>query len=164
MTRISSKVNAVNHLAASAVRPPHEEQTMNADRQSGPDPLTSDEELMRQIIARQQSALAPLYSRYAPLIFHMAAQTLGTASAEDIVQEVFITLWRRAETFDPKRGSVRPWLLQIAHYQILNELRRRSRRPQLDPDSDDKLLENISAADAEPFDEAWLAYRREALQ
>ena len=138
---------------------------MQADRQptSGHAP-SSDEELMRQVIARQQAALAPLYSRYAPLIFHMAAQSLGAAAAEDIVQEVFIVLWRKADTFDPKRGAVRPWLLQIAHYQILNELRSRSRRPQLDPASDANLLENLTAPDAEPFDAAWLTYRREALQ
>lgn len=124
----------------------------------------SDEELMRQIVARQQAALAPLYSRYAPLIFHMAAQTLGTAAAEDIVQEVLIVLWRKAATFDPRRGAVRPWLLQIAHYHILNELRRRSRRPPLDADADDALMENIPAADAEPSDAVWLSWRREALQ
>jgi RNA polymerase sigma factor (sigma-70 family) len=161
----SSKLRAGKYLAAQVGRPPYEESTMEADRQPTSGHGTgSDEELMRQVIARQQAALAPLYSRYAPLIFHMAAQTLGAGAADDIVQEVFIIVWRKADTFDPKRGAVRPWLLQIAHYQILNELRRRSRRPQLDADSDDKLLENLAATDAEPFDVAWLTYRREALQ
>ena len=76
-----------------------------------------------------------------------------------------MTVWRKADTFDATRGAVRPWLLQIAHYRILNELRRRSRHPQVDPDDDDgELLESVPDTNAEPFDVAWLTYRREALR
>ena len=62
-----------------ALRPTKEESMMAAERQpiSGQGP--SDEELMRQVAAHEQTAIAPLYSRYAPLIFHMAAQTLAQA-------------------------------------------------------------------------------------
>src|SRR4029077_15343637 len=51
------------------------------------------------------------------------------ATANDICQEVFLAVWRNASTFDPARGTVRAWLLQIAHFRTLNELRRQGRPP-----------------------------------
>jgi len=100
-----------------------------------------DEELMRQLAAGHEEALGPLYSRYASRIFSLAGQSLDRATAEEIVQEVFLSVWRRAATFTPDRGTFRAWLFQIAHYRILNELRRRSRRPQLEEDPDGLRLE-----------------------
>jgi RNA polymerase sigma factor (sigma-70 family) len=124
----------------------------------------SDEELMAQVSAKKQEALNPLYRRYAPLIFHIASQTLDAAGAEEIVQDVFLAIWNKADTFDPARGPFRPWMLQIAHFRILNELRRRSRRPQLDPGVSDEGLEKLSDPNPEPVEAAWNAYRREAIQ
>ncbi len=126
--------------------------------------VSSDEQLMAQVAAQHQEALQPLYHRYAPLIFHLAAQTLDTTSAEDIVQDVFMSVWRKADTYDPKRGRFRPWLLQIAHFRILNELRHRSRRPQLDPDAEGDLMDELPDTHAEPVEAAWETYRREAVR
>ena len=56
----------------------------------------SDDELMRELAHGQQEALGPLYSRYAALVFHMAHQSLDRPAAEEIVQEVFLTIWRGA--------------------------------------------------------------------
>ena len=93
-----------------------------------------DDELMRQLTAGRQEALGPLYSRYAPRLFSLAAQSLDRATAEEIVQEVFLVVWRKAGTFDPERGAFKAWVFQIAHHRILNELRRRSRQPRLEED------------------------------
>ena len=94
----------------------------------------SDEALMSDLASGKQDAIGLLYARYAPTILGMAAQALGRPTAEDIVQDVFLAVWKNAPAYDPKRGTVRPWLLQIAHYRIANELRRRSRRPQIEAD------------------------------
>src|SRR6476660_7299349 len=125
---------------------------------------TSDEELMQQLAAGQQEALGPLYSRYARLIFHLAARTLDRPAAEEIVQDVFLAVWRRADTFDPGKGAFRPWVLQIAHYRILNELRRRSRQPQIDPDPEGAQLAGLLDESPEPAEVVWQDYRRAALQ
>src|ERR1700730_10954188 len=83
---------------------------------------TSDEELITLLASGQQEALGPLYGRYASLIFNMAPRSVDRSAAEDIVQDVFLTVWRHASSFDPERGPLRPWLLQIAHFRILNEI------------------------------------------
>ena len=90
---------------------------------------TSDEELMRQLAAGRPEALGPLHARHASLIFGVAARSLDRATAEEISQEVFLAVWRHATSFDPTRGTFRAWVLQITRSTVLNELRRRGRRP-----------------------------------
>ena len=124
----------------------------------------SDEELMRRLAAGRQEALARLHGRYAPLIFNLAAQTLDRAAAEEIAQDVFVTVWRKAATFDPARGAFRPWVLRIAHVRILNELRRRGRRPQVAPDPDGLRLAALPDPGPEPAEETWREYRRATVQ
>src|SRR5436190_22935391 len=124
----------------------------------------SDEELMRRLAAGRQEALARLHGRYAPLIFNLAAQTLDRAAAEEIAQDVFVTVWRKAATFDPARGAFRPWVLRIAHVRILNELRRRGRRPQVAPDPDGLRLAALPDPGPEPAEATWREYRRATVQ
>jgi RNA polymerase sigma factor (sigma-70 family) len=123
----------------------------------------TDEELMAHLAAGHEEALTPLHTRYAGLVFGIVAQSLDRSAAEEITQDVFLTLWQKAHTYDPGRGRVRPWLLQIAHARILNELRRRGRRPQLVPDPDETHLGAIEDGAPLPDEEAWRDYRREAI-
>lgn len=124
----------------------------------------SDEELMAELASGRQDAIGALYARYAPTVLGMAAQALGRPTAEEIVQDVFVAVWKGAGTFDPTRGAVRPWLLQIAHYRIANELRRRSRRPRLQEDAEGERLAAIPDPGPAPSEEAWNAYRHAALR
>src|SRR5579864_3840012 len=128
---------------------------------------TSDEELMRQLAAGRQEALGPLYTRYAARLFSLAGQSLDRATAEEIVQEVFLQVWRKSATFAPDRGTFRAWVFQIAHYRILNELRRRSRLPQLDEDPEGLRLaavpDPMPGPDEVVASEAQRAEVREAL-
>ena len=103
----------------------------------------SDEELMRQLASGRHEALGPLYHRYASRIFSLALSSLDRPAAEEIVQDVFLSVWRKAGTFNPDRGAFRPWVFQIAHYRILNELRGRSRRPQIVPDLEGERLDTL---------------------
>jgi len=116
---------------------------MSADRSaSAHDP--SDEELARQLTFGRQEPLGILHQRYASLILKMAAHSLDRGTAEEIVQDVFLAVWRNAPVFGPERGTFRAWVLQIAHFRILNELRRQRRRPLLQPDPDGLLLANLA--------------------
>jgi RNA polymerase sigma factor (sigma-70 family) len=105
-----------------------------------------------------------LHRRFARLIFGLAAQTLGRAAAEDLVQDVFVAVWRNAGRFDPGRGTVRSWLLQIAHFRILNELRRRSRQPEIVADPEGLLLAGLPASDPGPAEATWQQDRRAVLR
>jgi RNA polymerase sigma-70 factor, ECF subfamily len=120
---------------------------MGAPQPAEPYADRRDEELLLLIAAGQREALGPLYARYAGVVYGIAARSFDASTAEEIVQEVFLAAWRGAATFDPERGAVRGWLLQIARYRIINEIRRRSRRPQTAGDSALRLVE---LADPDP--------------
>jgi RNA polymerase sigma-70 factor (ECF subfamily) len=114
---------------------------------------------MRRVAGGSEGALDALHGRFSRPIFALAAQALDRAAAEDIVQDVFLVVWRKADHFDPERGTVRAWLLQIAHHRVLNELRRRSRQPELEPDGDARLGE-IESRDPGPVERVVAQNRR----
>ena len=58
--------------------------------------------------------MAELYDRYSSIVYAVAMRVLGdTAAAEDVLQEIFMQLWRNPGTFDASRGSLAPWLAVI---------------------------------------------------
>lgn len=125
-------------------------------------PGEEDVVLVQRIKAGQEEALQQVYRRYAPLVFHLACRALDRAAAEEIVQDTFLAVWRRAGDFDPSRGSFRTWLLSIGHHRMLDELRARSRRPQA---TGDLFLDQavLSAEEPLPDEALWLAYQRDAV-
>ncbi len=124
----------------------------------------ADEQLMREVASGRPEAMGQLYARYAPLLFGIAAQALDRATAEEIVQDVFLAVWKNAASFDPARGPLRPWILQIAHFRIANELRRRSRRPKADGDPDGSLLQGLPDPAPDGAERAWSEHRRQILR
>ncbi len=123
-----------------------------------------DAELMLELAAGRREAIEPLYRRYSSSIFRLAARSLGPEAADDLLQEVFQAVWQRADTFDPRKGTFRSWVFQIAHFRIVNELRRRRRRPQIEPDPDGLLLFNLPGSEPEPSEGAWREYRISSLR
>ena len=78
-----------------------------------------------------QSALAELYDRYSSIVYAVALRVLGdTGSAEDVLQDVFLQLWRNPGAFDAARGSLGPWLSVITRNRAIDSLRKR--RPETD--------------------------------
>jgi RNA polymerase sigma-70 factor (ECF subfamily) len=70
--------------------------------------------------------MAMLYDRYSSIVYAVALRVLcDTAAAEDVMQEVFMRLWRSPETFDSSRGSLGPWLAVIARNRAIDGLRKR---------------------------------------
>ena len=124
----------------------------------------SDDDLMRQVADGSAEALGLLHRRFARLIFGMAVQSLDRAAAEDLVQEVFLAVWRNARRFDPERGTVRAWVLQITHYRLLNELRHRNRQPDIVPDPEGLVLADLPASDPGPAEATWEQHRRAVLK
>jgi RNA polymerase sigma-70 factor (ECF subfamily) len=72
-----------------------------------------------------ESAMAALYDRYSSLVYSVALRVLGdTGVAEDILQEVFMQLWRNPGRFDASRGNLAPWLAVIARNRAIDSLRK----------------------------------------
>lgn len=83
-----------------------------------------DADVIREAARGEIQALATLYDRHAGLLLAMANRILGDkALAEDLVQDVFMEVWRRAHAFDPSRGSVRTWLLVRLRSRAVDRLR-----------------------------------------
>jgi RNA polymerase sigma-70 factor (ECF subfamily) len=84
----------------------------------------ADDELIRLVAHGRQNALAVIFDRYHRLVFSVAARIVrDSGEAEDVVQTVFLDLFRAAATFDPRRGTLRAWVLQYAYHRALNRKR-----------------------------------------
>jgi RNA polymerase sigma-70 factor (ECF subfamily) len=74
-----------------------------------------------------------LYDRYGRLAYTLALRVLGdAAAAEDVVQEAFLSIWRRASSYRAERGSLRTWVCSIVHHRAIDRLRGRAGRARLD--------------------------------
>ncbi|HEX5890105.1 MAG TPA: RNA polymerase sigma factor [Pyrinomonadaceae bacterium] len=84
----------------------------------------SDNDLLRQMLAGDEEALAQLYRRRQASIYRFALQMSGSNSiAEDVTQEVFLFLMRQGHVFDAARGTLSAFLLGVARNHVLRRLR-----------------------------------------
>src|SRR5258708_22479179 len=75
-------------------------------------------------------ALELAYDRYGGLAYGLSLRIVGDGGdAEEVVQEVFLRVWRSPQSFDPSRGSFRTWLLTLVRNRSIDRLRARSRKP-----------------------------------
>ena len=71
-----------------------------------------------------------LVQEHTPLAYTVALRVVGDASvAEDVVQESFLSVWRQAESFDSRRGSLRTWLLTVVRNRAIDRIRAERSRP-----------------------------------
>ena len=92
-------------------------------------PELDDEMLLELISSHDESALSSLYERYARLLYSIALRiTDDRAAAEEVLQDVFHSVWHRATTFRPAAGSVSSWLSGIARNRAIDEVRSRWHR------------------------------------
>jgi RNA polymerase sigma-70 factor (ECF subfamily) len=97
-------------------------------------PQRTDEELAEALGRRDPSALEELYDRYGRMAFALAVRIAGSPeTAEEVVQEAFLSVWNGAATYQSGRGALRTWLLSIAHHRAIDSVRRRTARVQAAP-------------------------------
>jgi RNA polymerase sigma-70 factor, ECF subfamily len=85
-----------------------------------------DAALVRQVADRRPDALGELYDRFAPLLLGLTTHILGSrGEAEEVLQDVFLQVWNRADRYDPSRSSVSTWLVLIARSRAIDRLRSR---------------------------------------
>jgi len=92
-----------------------------------------DAALIERMRAGDQSAMGDLYDRYSGVVYGVALRVLGnTTAAEDVVQEVFLQLWRNPQAFDADRGRLAPWLAVIGRNRAIDLLRKRPMEDDID--------------------------------
>lgn len=95
-----------------------------------PDTVDGDGVLVTRLARRDEAALAELYDRHGATAFSIALRVVGDReTAEDVVQEAFLAVWRGAASYRPERGAARPWLLSVVRNRAIDAVRARSARP-----------------------------------
>lgn len=122
-----------------------------------------DPALVALVVDGDGSAFAALYDRYGRASYALARRILADEQlAQDVVQEVFLTLWRDATRYDAARGGLSTWLLTLTHHKAVDAVRReenlRKRRTSAD------VLEFTESRDPRPDDEVWTLQRRDRVR
>lgn len=91
-----------------------------------------DGELLRRMARGDKAACSDLYDRFSKPLYSVAVRILSdTAEAEDVIQDVFLTLWEKAAGFDASRGSAFAWAITLTRNRAIDRLRTRNRRATL---------------------------------
>ncbi len=87
--------------------------------------------LMERVKAKEADALETLYDLYNKLLFGMILSIVkNNEEAEDVLQEVFVNIWQKAETFNAKRGNVYGWLVTLARNKAIDHIRSKGYKTQ----------------------------------
>jgi RNA polymerase sigma factor (sigma-70 family) len=122
-----------------------------------------DRALVARVTEGDGGALEALYARYGRACFGLARRILADEQfAQDVVQEVFLTVWRDAHRFDATRGGFSTWLLSMTHHKAVDAVRReenlRKRRTTAE------ILEDREVDGPQVHDEVWSTLRRERVR
>ncbi len=83
-----------------------------------------DLRLLLRVKERDQTAFSELYDRYSPLVYSMVLKIVkATGEAEDLIQEIFLQIWNKADMFAQDKGSVYTWIVTIARRKAIDRLR-----------------------------------------
>ena len=89
----------------------------------------SDEALINALAEGAEWAMEPLYERYNRVLYSLTCRMVADHQvAEDLLQEAFLSVWRRASSYSPQSGTVRSWLISIVHHRTIDYLRAVRRR------------------------------------
>ena len=127
-----------------------------------PGPVADDDvTLIRRVQERDERAVEELVRRFERPLYSLAYRVAGSDRfAQDVVQEVFVTLWRDAYRYDPARGAVSSWLLTMTRFKAIDMLRRETgaKRRHVDVDL------SLEPSGDDVHEETWLRTRRETVR
>ena len=112
----------------------------------------SDIELIHAIARGDEPSLAFLYDRYSSILLGLLLRILHSrAEAEDVLQEVFIQIWRQASDFDAARGQVFTWLVTLARSRAIDRLRALDARDRAAKGAAREVSEGVRSTDDDAF-------------
>lgn len=102
--------------------------------------VSRDAMLVHQLLQRDVDAFEQLYDRHSRIVYALVLRIVQQAStAEEVVQDVFLQLWRNARQYDARRGPFAPWLMALARNRALDHLRLKSERQRRREDQTEEL-------------------------
>jgi RNA polymerase sigma-70 factor (ECF subfamily) len=111
-----------------------------------------DVALLKAIAAKDEAALAQLYDRYRVILFGLLMRILNNREeAEDVLQELFLQVWRKAEDFDETRGRPFTWLVTLGRSRGIDRLRSLSSRERVAEAGAREMPDQISDAASDAF-------------
>jgi len=124
-----------------------------------------DEELMQRLVYRDLWAFRALYDRYGNLVYSAALRVVRDAQvAEDMVQEIFLRIWRKPDSYVAQRGRFVTWLTSVARNRAVDEIRSRGRRFRYETASPEEQERELPAPDTnDPALSAELADQRRLI-
>jgi RNA polymerase sigma-70 factor (ECF subfamily) len=127
--------------------------------------VSPDAMLVQQLLQRDVDAFEQLYDRHSRIVYALVLRIVRQGStAEEVVQEVFLQLWRNAARYDTRRGPFAPWLMALARNRALDQLRLKSERQRRREDQAEELPPIIDVPQFEQaLDEKRRAERVRAL-
>ncbi|NMO90621.1 sigma-70 family RNA polymerase sigma factor [Actinomycetospora sp. TBRC 11914] len=138
-----------------------------AQRDDAAENGVTDATLLDAVATRAPRSLEEFYDRFSRRAYSLARRVCVDESiAEDVVQEVFLLVWRQPERYDPARGSVATWLMTMVHHRAVDAVRREAvrRRRTVAPGEDgDEWLPPGPGADEAALDAVVAGHVREAL-
>jgi RNA polymerase sigma-70 factor (ECF subfamily) len=112
----------------------------------------NDVELLKAVASQDEAALAQLYDRYRVILFGLLMRILNNREeAEDVLQEVFLQVWRRAADFDENRGRPFTWLVTMARSRGIDRLRTLASRERVAVAGAKEETEAVSDAASDAF-------------
>jgi len=126
----------------------------------------ADVRLIERIVARDQAALTELYERHSRLLFTLILRIVkDRGDAEDVLQEVFVRVWDRAEGYDASLGTPAAWLARISRNRAIDRLRARSVRADVSvQNADSAVPPSDSTSSGDPEGLAVTSEQRRAIQ
>lgn len=113
---------------------------------------TSDVELLKSVSRGDEAALAALYDRYKSILFGLLVRMLSSREeAEDVLQDVFLQVWRRASDFDESRGKPFTWLVTLTRSRGIDRLRTLAARDRVAHAGTREPSEQVSDAATDAF-------------
>ena len=123
-----------------------------------------DAQLMARVVARDPHALRALYDRHSGMVYGLSLRILRQASeAEDLVQDVFLHLWRQASRFDAERGVFLGWLVSLTRNRAIDRLRAGRTRDKKTDAYEAERQSDVAPPAADPNEAAYVAELREAV-
>ena len=124
--------------------------------------ILADEDLISLIEAGDAEAFSTLYERHSRAVYSLAYRMMGERqAAEDLTQDAFIKVWRNAASYRVERGSVRTWVLSVAHNRGIDQLRAHASRRR----TQDKIEASAPRSQpSEAFAETWRNSQRDQVR